>query len=266
MFQYPHHRDTLQLYLDRAKTDPEILCIALGGSVARGSARPDSDVDLLVCVSDARCKALEAENRLCETIVEERFYKGGYYDIKYFAKDYLAACARKGSEPARNAWAGARVVYCADAEIPDLVARIPVFQKAEKEEKMLSFAALFEVSHVYFWNCCVSGQDAPYLKIKTAADLALSGLRLFLQEREALFPCQRKLLSAVRAQPGGAPLAGAAEAFLRRLDDESERALYAAVWQSVTWTPPEDYNKLLARDVEDNELWWYRDRPNLIEW
>ena len=60
MFQYPHHRDTLQLYLDRAKTDPEILCIALGGSVARGSARPDSDVDLLVCVSDARCKALEA--------------------------------------------------------------------------------------------------------------------------------------------------------------------------------------------------------------
>ena len=39
MFQYPHHRDTLQLYLDRAKTDPEILCIALGGSVARGSAR-----------------------------------------------------------------------------------------------------------------------------------------------------------------------------------------------------------------------------------
>lgn len=266
MFQYPHHRDTLQLYLDRAKADPEILCIALGGSVARGSARPDSDVDLLICVSDARCKALEAENRLCETIVEERFYKGGYYDIKYFAKDYLAACARKGSEPARNAWAGARVVYCADAEIPDLVARIPVFQKAEKEEKMLSFAALFEVSHVYFWNCCVSGQDAPYLKIKTAADLALSGLRLFLQEREALFPCQRKLLSTVRAQPGGAPLADAAEAFLRRLDDESERALYAAVWQSVTWTPPEDYNKLLARDVEDNELWWYKDRPNLIEW
>ena len=112
----------------------------------------------------------------------------------------------------------------------------------------------------------MSGQDAPYLKIKTAADLALSGLRLFLQEREVLFPCQRKLLSAVRAQPGGAPLAGAAEAFLRRLDDESERAFYAAVWQSVTWTPPEDYNKLLARDVEDNELWWYRDRPNLIEW
>ena len=41
---------------------------------------------------------------------------------------------------------------------------------------------------------------------------------------------------------------------------------YAFHWQSVTWTPPEDYNKLLARDVEDNELWWYKDRPNLIEW
>ena len=82
MFQYPHHRDTLQLYLDRAKADPEILCIALGGSVARGSARPDSDVDLLVCVSDARCKALEAENRLCETIVEERFYTVSYTHLR----------------------------------------------------------------------------------------------------------------------------------------------------------------------------------------
>ena len=243
MFQYPHHRDTLQLYLDRAKADPEILCIAWAGPWRGAAPGRIRTFDLLVCVSDARCKALEAENRLCETIVEERFYKGGYYDIKYFAKDYLAACARKGSEPARNAWAGARVVYCADARSRTSSRASPSSRRPRKEEKMLSFAALFEVSHVYFWNCCVSGQDAPYLKIKTAADLALSGLRLFLQEREMLFPCQRKLLGSVRAQPGGAPLADAAEAFLRRLDDESERAFYAAVWQSVTWTPPEDYKQ-----------------------
>ena len=37
------------------------------------------------------------------------------------------AAAASTIEPARSAWVGARVVCCADAAIPDLIARIPVY-------------------------------------------------------------------------------------------------------------------------------------------
>jgi hypothetical protein len=266
MLQYQHHQDTLDLYVRRHAGEEGLLAIVLAGSVAKGAARPDSDVDLLICLTDEGYAQMEREGRTTECVTEERFYKGGYYDIKYCTKEYLKACADHGSEPARNAYQSARVVYARDAEIEDLVRRIPVFQKGEQAEKLFSFYSTLELSHAYYWTCCVSGQDNPYLRVRTAADLVLCGLRLFLQEREVLFPCQRRLVETVRQQPGGAPLADTADRFLRALGDEEEAALMRAVQAAVRYRPTQSREEIGARHIDDVELWWYKNRPNLTEW
>lgn len=266
MVRYPHHEKTIQLYVDRNRGDEGILGIVLGGSIAKGMERPDSDVDLMVCVTDERYAQLQAQAHLTDCIMEETYYPGGMYDIKYCALDYLKQCADHGSEPARNAYAGARVLFSRQPGLEEIVKRIPVFQKGEQAEKLFSFYSTLELSQSYYWDCCVMGQDNPYLKVRTAADIALCGLRLFLQEQEVLFPCQRRLMATVRAQPGGAQLADAAERFLRTLEDADEKAFRAAVEAAVRYRPPENYDEVVTRHVTDVELWWYKDRPNLVEW
>lgn len=44
-------------------------------------------------------------------------------------KQFLKDAAEKGSEPARNAFVKAQVLFTKDSEIPDIVAKIPVFQE-----------------------------------------------------------------------------------------------------------------------------------------
>lgn len=266
MYQYQHHKDTLDKYVLENRNDEGILAIILGGSLARGTARPDSDIDLLICITDERYACIEQAAQLNQCIVEESFYKGGYYDIKYCTLDYLIKCADHGSEPARNAYAKSKVVFSRQPGVEEIVARIPVFQKAEQAEKLFSFYSTLELSHAYYWDHCVVGQDNPYFKVRIAADIVMCGLRLFLQEREVLFPCQRRLPHAVRLQQGGAALADAADQFMRTLSDADEKAFVSAVKAQLRYQPPQSHDEVLSRHVTDVELWWYKNRPNLAEW
>ena len=51
----------------------------------------------------------------------------------------MKAAAQKGSEPTRNSFYRARVMFSDDPEIPELVTKIAAFQEAEMPDKMLSF-------------------------------------------------------------------------------------------------------------------------------
>lgn len=45
-----HHEDTLDAYVRRVKADPNAIAVILVGSVAHGTERPDSDVDVYLVV------------------------------------------------------------------------------------------------------------------------------------------------------------------------------------------------------------------------
>ena len=200
---YQHHKDSLE-NMKKYFMEKDVIALIFGGSVAKGNERPDSDLDAMVVVSDEIYKEKKETNRTAETVSGFCTYEGGYFDIKYMTKDFLREAAEKGSEPARNAFVKAQVLFSHDPEIEEIVAKIPVFQKSEKEEKMMSFYADFWLNYYYFMKSCpIDG----YMRLHAINEVIYSLYRMILQENEILFASKRvplcektTLKSRLRAQ------------------------------------------------------------------
>ncbi len=266
---YPHHEESIQNLIHYFQQQPGVIAVILGGSIAKGRERPDSDVDAMVIVTPGRYRELEEKHLVSECIAGHCTYPGGYFDIKYYDKAFLKLVAEEGSEPARSAFSGCRVLYTLDSEIPSLLARIVAYPKALKEEKMLSFYSAMELYGNYFWHLATHKYERNnyYFKARTASDIVLFGLRLLLADAEVLFPCQRDLsftIDSLPRKPEG--ILEKAETFLKTLDDEAKKDFTKTVLDFIRYTPPADYSIVLSRFVDDNELWWNKRRPMIAEW
>jgi len=261
---HPHHQASIHNLIALFRDEPGILAIILGGSVAKGLARADSDIDAILVVTEEKHAALSAANRLSECVWGHCTYEGGYFDLKYTTLPYLYALAARGSEPSRNAFASAVRLHGGDEALDRLLAAIPVFQRNEKDEKMLSFYSALDLNAGYFWGASVNN---PYLRVRAASDIVLFGLRLLLQHSEVLFPCHKALLDTVAAlasKPAG--IVDKAEAFLTYLTDDAKNEFVNAILDFIDYVPPADYTVPLTRFIDDNELWWYKQRPVIAEW
>lgn len=260
---YPHHERALESLKAYFSKEPGVIALIFGGSVAKGLERPDSDIDAMVIVTDERYEELKAQNQLAQVITGYCDYEGGYFDIKYMTKDYLAAAADHGSEPTRNSFLKSRCLMTSDPEIPELVKKVQEFQKQEKADKMLSFYAALELNRGYFW----SFPENLLLRTRAVADIAFFTLRLLLEDQEVLFPCAKSLTIAVeRLENKPENVLELCREFLQNPCDETKDAFVNPVLDFISFRPPEDGNKVLTRFVEDNEQWWYKTRPLIAEW
>ena len=80
---YPHHQESIEKLLEYFRPDPDVTAIILGGSVAKGLERSDSDIDAIVVVTPEKLQQLQAEGRRTECIFGYCTYPEGYFDIKY---------------------------------------------------------------------------------------------------------------------------------------------------------------------------------------
>lgn len=261
---YKHHEESIQNLLSYFQKDTGVIAIILGGSIAKGCERVDSDVDAMVVVTAEKYAEQAAKNALAETISGYCTYEGGYFDIKYYQKEFLKAVTQKGSEPARNAFLSCKCLYTKDPEIPELLSAIPVFQTQEKDEKMLSFYSALALNIYYFWPI---SRDDIYLKIRAASDIVLFSYRLLLEENEVLFPCGKSLLHAV-SQLSTKPehIVEKSNRFLHNLDEDSKDDFVNSILGFLQYQPPKDFSKIVTRYTQDNELWWYQARPLIAEW
>ncbi|WP_018750608.1 nucleotidyltransferase domain-containing protein [Paenibacillus sanguinis] len=263
---YKHHEDSIHNFIKWYQENSNVIAVILGGSIAKGKERIDSDIDLMVIVNDEMHKELSSKNKLSETITEHCTYENGYFDIKYFTKDYLLKASKVGSEPTRNAFIGASCLFSNDPEIIEIIHQIPVYPVWEKEEKILSFFSALMLNSYYFWEQAVKTNDL-FLKTRAATDIVLFGSRMLLAYNEKLFPCQKWLMTAVNELDNKpANITDKANLFLQKLDDETKNDFVSSILAYCEWNVPQDYNVILSRFVEDNELWWYNHRPILAEW
>ena len=156
------------------------------------------------------------------------------------------------------------MLFTKDNEIPGLVERIPVFQKQEKEDKMLSFYADFWLNYYYFLQGCpVDG----YMKLHAVGEVIYSIYRMVLQENEILFPCNRRLEDFVaRISAQTEKLVSLGKVAARSQDIEDVKAFVEYSFKILRFEIPSDLSNVLSRYTADFEQWWRVPRPNVNEW
>ena len=257
---YPHHIESTQKLRKYFEGQEGVIAIVLDGSTVKGNARPDSDIDAIIVVTEEKYAELAAQNRLAEVIPGHCTYEGGYFDIKYKTKAILRRAAEHASEPTRNAYVKAQVLCTTDAEIPALVAAIERYPEHTVADKIRCFSANLQLNRGYFLN--IVPEDNSYMRAHLAQEIVYSVYRLILIENRALFPCNRRLEETVRAckkRPDDILELG--RAFLQEITVERCEAFVQAFWKQSDLPLNDDVSESCSQYVKYYEDWWLEQNP-----
>ena len=195
----PHHAATVTALTQQMSADPDVLALVLGGSIARGFATPASDVDVTIVVSPEDLARRAAAHRLHYNATDVVTYEGGYIDGKYVDLAGLRLVAERGSDPARYAFVGARVLFSRVDGLADLVAEITRYPQAERASRIERFAAQLLAWRWYHSQGVAKG-DA-YLTTASLAKVVLFACRLVLAQNSLLYPHHKWLMRVTAGAP-----------------------------------------------------------------
>ena len=257
---YRHHIESAQKLREYFEGKEGVIAVVLDGSTVKGNARPDSDIDAIIVVTEEKYAELAAQNRLAEVIPGHCTYEGGYFDIKYKTKAILRRAAEFASEPTRNAYVKAQVLCTTDAEIPALVAAIERYPEHTVADKIRCFCANLQLNRGYFLN--IVPEDNSYMRAHLAQEIVYSVYRLILIENRALFPCNRRLEETVRAckkRPDNILELG--RAFLQEITVDRCEAFVQAFWKQSDLPLNDDVSESCSQYVRYYEDWWLEENP-----
>ena len=257
---YQHHIESAQKLKEYFEGQEGVIAVVLDGSTVKGNARPDSDIDAIVVVTEERYRELAACNRLAEVIPGHCTYEGGYFDVKYKTKAILQRAAEHASEPTRNAYVKAQVLCTTDAEIPALVAAIGRYPEHTVADKIACFCANLQLNRGYFLN--IVPADNAYMRAHLAQQIVYSVYRLILLENRTLFPCNRRLEETVRAcRKRPEHILELGRKFLAEISEETCEAFVGAFWEQSALPLFDDVSKSCACYVKYYEDWWLAEHP-----
>ena len=259
-----HHQSTLDRALGHFKVDPAVEAVIVGGSIAKGLETTGSDVDLMIVLDGSAYEARRAARRVSEVIFELADYEGGYVDVKYVDRRFLADAAVHGSEPTRDSFKGAYAAWSRVEGLHGFLEAIPVYPEALRDEKIRRFYSQALLQR-FFLKEALKREDA-FLMGHAKAQMILFAGRTILAHNRVLFPSAKRLLERVESAPSK-PLDFAARvaALLSSPSGVAEgEALMASLDSLHPWGI--DWATALGQYVEDSEVNWRDGRPPLADW
>jgi hypothetical protein len=252
---FPHHSETLLRVTEHFLADPEVLGLILGGSIAHGFCSADSDVDVMIVVSDADHDERLRTQRTCFFSRELCTYPAGYVDGKFVSEGFLRAVKANGSEPARFAFKDARVLFSRSSTLEDLLQEIARYPVEEKPARIRRFQAQFQ-AWSWFAGEALKRQD-PYLLQTAASKVCLFGGRIVLAHNELLYPYHKWFLRTLAEAPEKpAGLLRVIEQLLAAPSAENLESFGALIREFRTWEiDPIGWG---AEFLEESELSWLR--------
>ncbi len=199
-----HHQRAIDRLADAYREDPRFLAVIIGGSVAKGFARDDSDVDFLIVANDEEFRRRMASSDLFINRRDLCDYENGFVDGKIVNLAYLEDVAEKGNEPSRASFEGAFAAYSHIADLDALLRRIPVYQEEGHEERIKAFYSMAFIQHWLFHEA--ARHENRYTMTRASSQLALFTGRLILAHNRRLFPYHKwfpRVLQAVPDKPDG---------------------------------------------------------------
>ena len=143
-----HHQRGIDNLIAAYENDPRFQAIIIGGSVAKGCAREDSDVDFMIIATDDEYQKRQKQGDLFINRTDLTDYKGGFVDGKIINLDYLHKVEEKGNEPSRAAFDGAFTAFSKIDGLDLLIKRIGTYPEAPRAKKLSTF---YSMSFIQNW-------------------------------------------------------------------------------------------------------------------
>lgn len=258
-----HHQKAVERLADHFRESPQFPALIVGGSIARGVERDDSDIDVVLVATDEEYAKREPGRNLHYYTTDFCDYPGGYIDGKIVDLQFLRDVADRGSDPARAAFVGAWIAYSRIPELADILSRTPVYPEHEHQERIRSFYAQVEAWRWYIGEA--EKWDNRYLLMHATSQLILFGGRMILAHNRILYPYHKWFMHTLRDTPKKP------DDFLALIDELLENpgkanadALCATLFSFQEWDkPPEGWP---ARFMEDSEWNWRDGKAPIADW
>lgn len=250
---YNHHKTAIEAITNKLKLREEVIGIIIGGSVAHGFAKENSDIDLMLVLSDEDYEEAIKTEKINYYETEATPYEGGYVDGKCTSVGYIKKTAALGSEPAKFAYKDAFVSYSKIDGLEQLIkdaSRYPVERKTVNMEK---FYAQFQAWKWYFYEALKRNDE--YLTSISISNYVLFAGRLILTYNETLFPYHKwfmRVLEGTNNKPDN--LIEYMNKVLKDKSAEAVELLYDCIVNFHTWSSSDkDWS---IRFMLDSELNW----------
>ena len=258
-----HHQRAIDRLADAYRDDPCFLGLIIGGSVAKGYARADSDVDFLIIATDEEFERRWQTRDLFINRTDLCDYDGGFVDGKIISLAYLTDLAERGNEPSRAAFLGAFAAYTHIPDLDALLQRIPVYPEAGHDERVRAFYCMAFMQHWLMHEAERHGNR--YTMTRAASQLALFAGRLMLAHNRRLFPYHKWLpvaLASVPDKPDG--LMACFDRLLEEPSGEHATALFETIRDFQDWgvSDLEAYTWFMT----DVEWRWRHDGAPIEDW
>jgi Nucleotidyltransferase domain len=237
--------------------------LIIGGSVAKGRAQPDSDVDILLVATAEEYAQRATRQDFWYVNREICDYPNGYVEGKIIDMPFLRDVADHGSEPARAAFVGAFPGYTRISELLELLARIPVYQEADRQAKIRSF---YSQVTIFNWYVGEAEKRADrYLMTQAVANMTLYAGRLLLAHNRILYPYHKWFMYELRhaaSKPDG--FMDIMEQLLTQPSKEHAQALCDSLTAFHDWGV--SYPQAIVKFFYDVEWNWRDGHPPLQDW
>lgn len=256
---HPHHVASIEKIKAHFEQEPDVLALLLTGSIAHGFETPQSDVDILIVLTEESYQDRLSSGNLTIVTHDLCTYPGGYVDAKYTSLSFIRLVAEKGSEPARFAFEGAKVLFNKIDGLEDEITRVVKFDVEGKEERIMKFRTQLELWKWYSEEALK--KENRYLINLATSKLTLFGGRLILAENELLYPYHKwflRVLGQAKEKPDG--LMEKIEKLTHEPSFESVKEFYELVAGWREWKRPQF--RFGAQFMVDSELnWLYLQTP-----
>ena len=196
---YSHHEAAIARVIARYRDEPGVLAILLAGSLAHGTATGNSDVDVMLVVSDEELAERRASNTTAFSDVELARYPNGYIDAKYVSPEYIDEVSLRGSEPSRFAFKGAKVLFSRIEGLEGRIAGAARYPVEVQADRIARFAAQLEA---WTWMAGeAERKNDPYLLSTAVSRVALFGGRILLAHNRMLYPFHKWFLRSLEQAP-----------------------------------------------------------------
>jgi predicted nucleotidyltransferase len=195
----PHHQETVDRLVSLLRDDPKYRALIIGGSIAKGWERPDSDVDIILIATDEEFARRQQARDYHYFTFDLCDYEGGYVDGKVVDLQFLLDLAERGNEPSRAAFSGAIIAFSHIPDMAEIITRITTYPEAERSEKIQSFYGQLEAMQWYVGEA--ARRNDRYLMTRMLAELVLYGGRLILAHNRILYPYHKWLMTALQETP-----------------------------------------------------------------